>query len=194
MFFLVTSFKFEKYIKAPVILVGLYLLLYFFWDTSYLSQVSTVLETINVGNEDMQLYLENADRWFTNDGSLSELQGSSYRASLMKIFFDLTTNCSIIYFGFLAMNQDKRLRIPYWFTFFAMVIFVLGGDIEIYRRFAWWLYVFMPIVLGSIWYSAPIKPKIRIALISIIAFSYTYAFIRGLGYIPYSGCAFVWDI
>ena len=194
MFFLVTSFKFEKYIKTPVILVGLYLLLYFFWDTSYLSPLTNTLSNLDIGNEDMQQYLNNADRWFTDEGSLSELQGTSINISLIRIFFDLITNCTIIYFGFLAIKQDKRLRIPYWFTFFALIFFVLGGDIEIYRRFAWWLYIFMPIMLGSIWYSAPMKPKIRIALISIIAFSYAYAFIRGLSDIPYSGYAFVWDL
>lgn len=194
MFGLVIFFKLEKYIRTPMILVGAYILLYFFWDTSYLSPLTNTLSNLDIGNEDMQHYLDNADRWFTDEGSLSELHGTSNKISLVKIFFDLITNCTIIYFGFLAIKQDKRLRIPYWFTFFAIIIFVLGGDIEIYSRFAWWLYIFMPIMLGSIWYSAPIKPKIRIILMSIIAFSYAYAFIRGLSNIPYSGYAFVWDL
>lgn len=194
MFGLVIFFKLEKYIRTPMILVGAYILLYFFWDTSYLSPLTNTLSNLDIGNEDMQHYLDNADRWFTDEGSLSELHGTSNKISLVKIFFDLITNCTIIYFGFLAIKQDKRLRIPYWFTFFAIIIFVLGGDIEIYSRFAWWLYIFMPIMLGSIWYSAPMKPKIRIALISIIAFSYAYAFIRGFSDIPYSGYAFVWDL
>lgn len=194
MFGLVIFFKLEKYIRTPMILVGAYILLYFLWDTSYLSPLTNTLSNLDIGNEDMQHYLENADRWFTDEGSLSELHGTSDKTSLVKIFFDLITNCAIIYFGFLAIKQDKRLRIPYWFTFFALIIFVLGGDIEIYSRFAWWLYIFMPIMLGSIWYSAPMKPKIRTALISIIAFSYAYAFIRGFSDIPYSGYAFVWDL
>lgn len=194
MFLIIAYFKLEKIVKTPILLLGIYLALFFFWDTSYLNPFADYLSTMDLGgNEDMQHYLDNADRWFTSEGSLSGVQGTKNKASITRLFLNLVIECSVIYFGFFAMKNDKRLRIPYWFTFFAMVIFVLGGDIELYRRFGWWLYVFMPIVLGSIWYTVPMKPSFRIALMSIIAFSYAYAFIMSFTNIPPAGCAFVWD-
>lgn len=193
-FLLFAFFKLEKYIKTPILLVGVYLALFFFWDIAYLTPLTDILNQINLGEDTtMQGYLDNADRWFTNEGSLSYLKGTSIKTSLVKNLFTLITNCSIIYFGFKAIKYDDRLRIPYWFTFFAIIIFIIGGDIELYRRFAWWLYCFMPIVLGGIWYSVPIKPKFKFTLISIIVFSYVYSFIMSLTTIPYSGFAFIWD-
>ena len=51
----------------------------------------------------------------------------------------------------------------------------------------------MPLVLGAIWYLVPMNNKIRMTLMLIIAFSYTYSFIMRYTTIPYSGFAFVWD-
>lgn len=191
--FLFILLKPEKIIKSPLLLTGIYLVLYFFWDTVYLSGITSILEKINLGTDNMQGYLDNADRWFTDEGSLSYLQGAKVSISLIKHLFTLITNSTIIYYGFQTIKYDQRLRIPYWFTFTAILLFVLGGDIEIYRRLAWWLYCFMPILLGAIWYLVPIKPKIKITLMSIIAFSYAYSFIMNLTTVPYSGFAFVWD-
>ena len=191
--FLFILLKPEKIIKSPLLLTGIYLVLYFFWDTVYLSGITSILEKINLGTDNMQGYLDNADRWFTDEGSLSYLQGAKVSTSLIKHLFTLITNSTIIYYGFQTIKYDQRLRIPYWFTFTAILLFVLGGDIEIYRRLAWWLYCFMPIILGAIWYLVPIKPKIKITLMSIIAFSYAYSFIMNLTTVPYSGFAFVWD-
>lgn len=192
-FFFFAIFKLDKYIKKPLLLVGIYLGLYFFWDVSYLSNLTGLLGNINLGIDNMQGYLDNADRWFTVEGSLSELNGKGGTVSFVKHFFTLVTNCTIIYWGFFIIQCDKRFRIPYWFTFFAFIIFVLGGDIEIYSRFAWWLYSFMPFVLGAIWYLVPINLKIKKAMMFIIAFSYVYSFIMNLTAVPYSGFAFVWD-
>lgn len=183
----------EKIIKRPIFLVAIYLILFFLWDISYLTPITNYLTKINLGIDSMQGYLDNADRWFTDEGSLSYLHGKSGAASLAKLFFTLVTNCTIIYWGFKAIEYDKRLRIPYWFTFVALIIFVIGSDIEIYNRFAWWLYYFMPIVLGAIWYLVPMSKKIKMVLMSIIIFSYAYAFIMSFTTIPYSGFAFVWD-
>ena len=191
--FLFILLKPEKIIKSPLLLTGIYLVLYFFWDTVYLSGITSILEKINLGTDNMQGYLDNADRWFTDEGSLSYIQGAKVSTSLIKHLFTLITNSTIIYYGFQTIKYDQRLRIPYWFTFTAILLFVLGGDIEIYRRLAWWLYCFMPIILGAIWYLVPIKPKIKITLMSIIAFSYAYSFIMNLTTVPYSGYAFVWD-
>lgn len=191
--FLFILLKPEKIIKSPLLLTGIYLVLYFFWDTVYLLGITSILEKINLGTDNMQGYLDNADRWFTDEGSLSYLQGAKVSTSLIKHLFTLITNSTIIYYGFQTIKYDQRLRIPYWFTFTAILLFVLGGDIEIYRRLAWWLYCFMPIILGAIWYLVPIKPKIKITLMSIIAFSYAYSFIMNLTTVPYSGFAFVWD-
>ncbi|MBQ8805589.1 MAG: EpsG family protein [Bacteroidaceae bacterium] len=192
-FLFLISFKIERYIRKPSLLVGIYLILHFFWDTSYLNPITNYLNTIDLGDVTMQGYIDNTDRWFTNEGSISALQGKSGAASFMTIFFRLVTNCTIIYWGFKAIKIDERLRIPYWFTFFAFIIHIIGGDIEIYRRFAWWLYYFMPLVLGAIWYLVPMNNKIRMTLMLIIAFSYTYSFIMRYTTIPYSGFAFVWD-
>lgn len=194
LFYIIAILKPENIIKKPIILVAIYLVLFFFWDTSYLNPITNVLTKIDIGTDSMQGYLDNADRWFTEEGSISALKGKGGIASLAKYFFTLVTNCTIIYWGYKTIKYDQRLRIPYWFTFIALIIHVIGGDIEIYDRFAWWLYPLMPIVLGAIWYIVPMNKKTKMALMFIIAFSYIYAFIMSFTTIPYYGFAFVWDL
>lgn len=187
-------FNVEKRIKTPFILIGIYLLLYFFWSTDYLTPLTDFLSQINLGTDTtMQNYLDNADRWFSDEGSLSQLKGVKVKTSLLSEFLSLATDSIVIYFGFKTMQYDRRMRIPYWFTFIAMLIFILGGDIELYRRFGWWLYYFMPIVIGAIWYLVPMKKNIRITLISVVAINYIYRFYLALTTIPSAGFAFIWD-
>lgn len=193
LFYTITLLKPENIIRKPIYLIATYLVLFFMWDTSYLSSITNYLTKINLGTDVMQGYLDNADRWFTNEGSISSLQGKDGAASLINTLFTLVRNCTIIYFGYNIIKYDQRLRIPYWFTFIALIIHIIGGDIEIYRRFAWWLYYFMPLVLGATWYLVPMNKKIRLLLMLIITFSYAYSFIMSFTTIPYSGFAFVWD-
>lgn len=194
LFLLFVYFNLEKHIKTPFILIGIYLLLYFFWSTDYLTPLTDYLTQINLGiDTTMQNYLDNADRWFSNEGSLSQLKGVKVKTSLLSESLSLATNCIIVYFGFLTMKYDKRMRIPYWFTFIAMLIFILGGDIEIYRRFAWWLYCFMPIVIGAIWYMVPMGKSAKMAFMGVIVINYVYRLYLTLTSIPSSGFAFIWD-
>ena len=193
LFYLIKYVKLDNFIKRPILLVFIYLALYFFWDISYLNSTTEFLNSINIGESSMQNYLDNADRWFTSEGSLSDLKGAVIKTSFLNEFFTLATNCIIIYFGFFTMQNDKRMCIPYWFTYFAIIIFVLGGDIELYQRFAWWLYYFMPIVLGAIWYLTPMKRTIKVTMMSIIVLNYIYRLNITLSTIPSAGYAFIWD-
>jgi len=194
-FIFIKFFKPGNIIKSPIYLLAIYLILYFFWDVAYLNQFTSFFESIDSGVDSMQGYLDNAERWFSDEGSLSKLHNTSGIVSIANMFFDLLVNSVVIYYGYYAIKKDNRLDIPYWFTYTAIIIFTIGGDVEIYGRFAWWFYCFMPIVLGSIWYLVPMNRKIRTFLICTIIFSYIYPFIMNmLTTIPYSGFAFVWDL
>lgn len=195
-FALIAITKPDLYIKKPIYLVLVYLAFYFLWDVSYLGDYTSYLENLDlggVGAENMQGYVDNAERWFTEEGSISSLNGIELKASKIAIAIELIRNCTIIYFGLLAVRIDKRLRIPYWFCYIAILIFVIGGDIELIERLGWWLYIFMPIVLGAIWYTVPMNKKLKFSLSAFLILTYAYAYIMGLSKIPFSGCAFIWD-
>lgn len=192
-FLLITLLDIEKRMQKPWLLILIYLVLYMTWDTSYLSGFAESLGSININSDvGMGRYVENADRWFTEEGSISALN-NSLSSSTATIIIQFSLNIITIYYGFYLCKKDKKLSIPFWFVYLSIILKVIGGDIELYNRFANWLYYFLPIILGGIICSLR-KTKIEQSCIIIIFFfAYIYPLIMSIGKMPFAGCAFVWD-
>ena len=85
------------------------------------------------------------------------------------------------------------MRIPFWFVYFSIIIRLIGGDIELYNRFATWLFYFIPLVVGGIMQSVDMGRLEKRIVLVIVFMAYIYPLIRSIGIMPYSGCSFVWD-
>jgi hypothetical protein len=185
-------------LKTPWILLIGYFALYFFWDISLFSGMTDYLSKFNLGGDiKMQQYLENPERWFSDEGSISNVvKGKEYvnPASLINMVFAFLTQVVVIYYGFKAQLKDRRLQIAFYFSYIGIVFNVIGSDIELYRRFYNWYIYLMPIILGVAMYKVPMKKYERYAVVVILLVNfYFYGFLRMMGSIPYHGHAFIWD-
>lgn len=194
MFGLFSLFKMDEKMSKPWLLVGIYVVLYLVWDISNLSQYTKYLNMINLASDtQFSGYIENAERWFTEEGSISLLHGEKNMASWANVIFKLLMNIIVIFYGFYLCKSDDKMRIPYWFAYMCIIIRTIGGDIEIYNRFANWLFYFIPLIIGGVLQMATLKKIERRILFFIVFMAYIYPLIRSIGNMPYSGCAFVWD-
>ena len=187
--------KVKMRLKTPWILLGIYLLLYFFWDASYFSFVSETLSGISLGDDVKYVgYVENADRWFTEEGSINEVLGKTKVAEIGMINVIAKFCCGVLFiiYGFKTCVKDFRLQIPFYFAYMALLLHTIRGDIEIYNRFAEWMNYFTPLVLGLILVNKEIRERYIIYAVVLVQYLF-YGFIRLIGLIPYKGCAFIWD-
>ncbi|HEY5587811.1 MAG TPA: EpsG family protein [Candidatus Paceibacterota bacterium] len=184
-------------LKKPWILLVIYLALFFLWDISYFKGITGYLSTINLGdNMKVQVYLDNSDRWFSNEGSISLVKyGKKYvdSASLTSILFTVLSQIIIIYYGFKAQLMDRKLQIAFYFTYIAILFNVIGGDIEMYSRFYDWYIYLMPFILGIAMYKVRMNQYEKYVVIVILLVHFFYGFLRSIGDIPYHGFAFIWD-
>ena len=192
-FVLLYLFEFDNKMSTPWILLGCYILLYVVWDTANLSEYAQMLGSISfLSGSQFEGYVDNADRWFTSEGSLSSLNSSGI-LSVFSVVFNILINLVIIYYGFYLYKNNPSMRIPFWFVYFSIIIRLIGGDIELYNRFATWLFYFIPLVVGGIMQSVDMGRLEKRIVLVIVFMAYIYPLIRSIGIMPYSGCSFVWD-
>ena len=195
MFLLFAKVKIQ--LKTPWILLGIFLLFYFFWDASYFSFVTELLNDLNLGDDTkFSGYVENADRWFTEEGSINNVLGKTMVRSMgiINLIAKFSAEVLLIIYGFKTCSKDSRLLIPFYFAYIALLLSTISGDIEIYARFAEWLNYFTPFVWGLVLGNKDIRLKEKYVIYTIVVIQYVfYGFIRMMGSIPYKGCAFIWD-
>lgn len=199
-FVLLVYVKVWKFIKTPWILLAIYLACVVMFDTSMLDSVSDMIQSSDMldggGDAKSDYYLEESDRWLTEEGDLNMVSGTGQsRKTLFNTLTEICFNVVMIVFGFFAAREDRRLTIPYYFTFLAIMFRAIGGSIELYDRFAWWYCYLTPLLIAvvlararkySFWYEY---------LIYIAVFlQYLYPWIFIVGQPGPSGAAFVWDI
>ena len=193
LFVLFSILKLEEKMSKPWLLLGIYLVLYITWDVANLSEYVKFIDKLAfVSGTKFSGYIENSERWFTMEGSLSVINNTE-GASSASIIFNVLINIVIIYYGFYVSKKDVNLRIPFWFAYCSIIISTIGGDIELYNRFVNWLYFFIPIVLGYVLVMVPFSKWERYVVYGIVFMAYAYPLLRAVGSMPYSGCSFVWD-
>lgn len=192
--------KIWKFVKAPWILLAIYLACVAMFDTSMLDSFSDMIQTSDMldgsGDSRAEDYLEGSDRWLTEEGDLDMVSGTGKSGKTMfNTLTEICFNTVLIVFGFFAAREDKRLTIPYYFTFIAIMFLAVGGKIELYQRFAWWYYYLSPLLIAvvlararkfSFWY--------EYLIYMVVFLQYLYPWIFMIGQPSSSGAAFVWDI
>lgn len=185
-------------LKQPWILVALFLFAYYFWNPDWFQGFADYLSKLNLGDDVKgQGYLDNSDRWFTSEGSITNVLGKkAVQLSMLYVSINFLVNLFIVLFGFYACKDDRKLQTVYYFAYIALIIQTIAGDIEIFTRFSNWTNLLTPILVGVMF--AKIKlPQIKnLQVIIYLVFAINYIFyglIRSIGSLPYAGCGFIWD-
>lgn len=182
--------------EKPWFFIFLYCVIYFFWDTSYFNIFSEYLQLISIDESYFGSgYIENADRWFSEEGSLSNVHGTKMEVGIILRAFTFISNFCIIWFGWYTIKFNRKMSLFYGFSYLYIIISQISSDIEIYRRFTHWVVCFLPIMYGAIfcyckWNNIVLKYMV------IFVFLITYLFygtINMIGTKGYAGCGFVWD-
>ena len=189
--------KFDRKIQSGYILVGVYLLFYYFWKPEYLAPFTMWLSSLSLGDSsNMTSYLENAEFWFSEDSSLSERLGYvSKAASFIATTVSLVTTCFIVKYGFDLTKKDSRFRIVYWFTFLSYILFILSsnGDFEIWSRLSIMFRFVSPLVIAGILTVVPLRKIEKIAIYSFFGVYFLYNSFFSMWGQSFLGSAFVWD-
>lgn len=180
------------------IFVGIYLALYFIWDPEWLSQYALLLGTLDVDDSSaMSVYLDHAERHFTEEGSLSARDGIEIHHSLINRATYFLTDLAIIITGYFVCRDNQKLTLVYYFSFIGIVCQVMFGDIQILMRFGYYFSWLLPLLIALI---AVYKKYGRFQLLRYVVLFLLfarYAFygvIRQIGSITMEeGCMFIWD-
>lgn len=195
LFLLIWKIDLNKLIRTPNILLGIYVILYVIWDVANLDAVSAGLSDVNgLEGTNLQGYLDDSDRWFTEEGDINNVVGNTVQKSIIRDITTFLCNCIMIWFGYYACKQDERLRIPYYCSFFAIIIFQIGGAIELIMRMGWWLCPFEPLILGGLLFNFKGPKILKYSVMGIIIITYYVKFLMQVGKPSVFGNAFVWDI
>lgn len=185
-------------LKQPWILVALFLFAYYFWNPDWFQGFADYLSKLNLGDDVKgQGYLDNSDRWFTSEGSITNVLGKkAVQLSMLYVSINFLVNLFIVLFGFYVCKDDRKLQTVYYFAYIALIIQTIAGDIEIFTRFSSWTNLLTPILVGVMF--AKIKlPQIKnLQVVIYVVFAINYIFyglIRSIGSLPYAGCGFIWD-
>lgn len=183
-----------KLLRTPWIPVALYLLTVTIGEVTDFTAITGAIEDVGfLGDSKMTTYTEDADRWFTDDGSISYVNATQGGVTIVTYLADLMFCGLLIYLGFNMTRENQKFVIPYWFAFFSIIITTMFGDIELYARMAWWLRIFIPVITGLILARSQLNIYLKLLFFAAIFLKYLYPFILLLPF-PFSGGAFVWDI
>lgn len=195
LFLLIWKIDLNVFIKTPYILLGIYVILYVIWDVANLDAFSAILSDVGgLEGTNLQGYLDNSDRWFTEEGDINQVVGHAVQKSLIRDITTFLSNCIMIWFGYFACKQDERLRIPYYCSFVAIIIFQIGGAIELIMRMGWWVCPFEPLILGGLLVNFKGSKILKYSVMGIIIITYYMKFFMQVGKPSVFGSAFVWDI
>lgn len=178
------------------ILVAAYLALYFFWDKSMLGPFATWLSMMSFDSDsNFMRYVDDADRWFTDEGSLSFLKGTkSAASSFLFVSMKFASTLATMILGYLAAKKDSKILPLFVCTYIANVFFILAGDIEIIDRIGKGCQFFTPILLGmGLAYSGIKRTSLKGVYIIYFIYFVFYLTIRQFGDPGEFGCAFIWD-
>lgn len=180
------------------IYIGIFLGLHLIWNPDWLEGFSFFLSSLNVDpDSSYSVYMENADRHFTMEGSTTLLHGSKGGVSILFLVISFLSDLSIIIVGYFACVNDRKLYIPYYFTYIGIVGSIMVADIELLCRILYWFSCMAPIVIGLVTcyknYGKYNNLKNVILVVIFIRYAF-YGLVRSIGRMPMDeGCMFIWD-
>lgn len=178
--------------KLGKTLILSYVALFFVWDIGNLSQYTSWINSLSfLSSTKYSGYIENSERWFTEEGSMKDIVNTSV---LSKYIVFVTSLISLRY-GYLLAQKDNRFYIPFWFTCISIFVGCIAGDVEILQRIKTWLYYFDPILIaGSLVFVLNKKGlEKKIVTIVVLSIYLGYYFLKGWGQNGLTGSGFIWD-
>lgn len=182
--------------RGGLILLIVYIALFFAWDINNLGAFSTWLQTLDVfTGSKYESYVYNADRWFTGEGSIGDVTGGAVATSGFRKYTEFITSSIIIYYGYKFALLNNNYKILYILSCLNLFIQILGGDIELFGRFAEFFLVFVPLTISFIIIEIkPYKTKEKYLIYVILFIIYfIYMFLRYWGTPTITGSGFIWD-
>lgn len=195
-FLLLTHLNIKLPQKVGLILLIIYVVLFFTWDINKLGTFSVWLQTLDTfADSKFDAYINNADRWFSSEGSIEDVTGGVVETSSFRKYVTFITSSIIIYYGHRFANQNNYYKFFYLFSCLNIFINVIGGDIELFGRFAEYLLVFIPITVSYIIVAfKAYKTKERdIIYVILFILYFMYMFLKYWGSPTISGSGFIWD-
>lgn len=197
-FLLFTHWNIKLPSKGGLTLLIIYIFLFFTWDINKLGTFSSWLQTIDaLSDSKFDGYIDNADRWFSADGSISEVTGGAVSTSAIRKYISLISSSIIIYYGYKISSIDinKKNIVIYIFSCTNLFIALIGGDIELFGRFSEMFLIYIPIEIAII--IVGLK-KIEYAhrniiYVTLFVIYFLYYFLRYWGTNGISGSGFIWD-
>lgn len=183
--------------KGGFILLIIYLALFFTWDINKFGSLSIWLQTLDgFTSSKFSSYVDNSDRWFTKEGSIAEVTDGLVSTSVYMKYITLISSSIIIYYGYKFAIKNKKYISFYILACINLFILVIGGDIELFGRFAEYFLIFIPITISYIITSfKPYKTTEKFLIYSILFIIYfVYMFLRNWGEASkLTGNGFIWD-
>ena len=138
-------------------------------------------------------YVDNSERWFTEEGSIAYRTGTSTRAAIITVTIFYLLNAMTIYIGYFFRKHSLELNVFFLFTYWALIIKSIAGDIEMILRFNTMLMYMTPLLMGIIVYKTKSQLTQGVYKILILLYYFVYIFLLHIGTRPYAGCGYIWD-
>lgn len=196
-FFLLFTWKKIKMVNVWAY-VGIYLFAYFLWNPEWLSNFSLLIGSLNLdGSDNLSMYVNKSDIYFTSEGSLSARDGIVIHRSLINRVVYFLTDITILIVGYFSCLKNQKLILLYYFSFLGILAQVLFGDIQILMRFGYYFSWMLPILIALVIkfndYGKYQYMKIFVLFLLFAKYGY-YMLISRIGKMAMEeGCMFIWD-
>lgn len=197
LFVIFTHINFKLKYWMPLCSVLCYFFLLFLFKPSYFGTITNFLSAMNLGT-DIRLrgYLNDSERWFGIEGSISYIHlGRRIEQGIARKFFLFIIDSIIIGVGYYVLKNHSKLRIIYLYAVLAILMSAFG-DVEMYQRFSQWTMFLLPFLIGFILNTRVFRYNVlNVGITVLLCLRFFFVdFIMKFANIPYTGCAFVWDV
>lgn len=175
--------------RYPWVYPLLFSITYFFWDISLFDKYIPFISSLDLGENRLQLYIEQADTKFTSDSKLIHIVYGSVIYLTIKYIF----TCYVLYKGVDIIKVNPRYTFIYIATFLTFFFSVFSCGIEIWERFGFIFEFAVPIVLGFILINRTKFKYIDYIYCLFLAYLYLYPLLINIGNTTENGCGFIWD-
>lgn len=141
---------------SPLITIPLYFLVIFAFKPEWLNGLNNLISELNLGNSKFQGYIDNSDRWFSE-----EANNNIYTQGILPLILNTGFVISLFYLGYRAIlkKKQKEFIIIYNMVVIGYIGLRLFFNVEILRRFFIPNTMLYPIVLGYAIYVLKGKPN-----------------------------------
>lgn len=127
------------------ITIPLYIIVIFIFKPEWLNNLNNVISVLNFGDSKFQGYIDDSDRWFSEDAN-----NSIYTQGLLPLILNTGFVISFFYLGYQALKkqENKDITIIYNIVVLGYIGLRLFYNVEILRRFFIPNTMLYPVVLG----------------------------------------------